>query len=93
MTAFLPGSLVDVVPVRETQYLEGTVSEFKVVKADKSSNNIVVSRKVALLGDFMIAEGDVLKLNEGDIVEGIIKNLTDYGAFIDLGGLDGLLHY
>ena len=93
VTAFLPGSLVDVRPVRETQYLEGTVSEFKVVKADKSSNNIVVSRKAALLGDSEENRGEMLsKLNEGDVVEGIIKNLTDYGAFIDLGGLDGLLH-
>ncbi len=93
VTAFLPGSLVDVRPVRETQYLEGTVSEFKVVKADKSSSNIVVSRKAALLGDSEENRGEMLsKLNEGDVVEGIIKNLTDYGAFIDLGGLDGLLH-
>ena len=93
VTAFLPGSLVDIRPVRETQYLEGTVSEFKVVKADKSSNNIVVSRKAALLGDSEENRGEMLsKLNEGDVVEGIIKNLTDYGAFIDLGGLDGLLH-
>tara|TARA_B100001996_G_scaffold45335_1_gene32724 strand:- start:2102 stop:3784 length:1683 start_codon:yes stop_codon:yes gene_type:complete len=93
VTAFLPGSLVDIRPVRETQYLEGTTSEFKVVKADKSSNNIVVSRKAALLGDSEENRGEMLsKLNEGDIVEGIIKNLTDYGAFIDLGGLDGLLH-
>ena len=93
VTAFLPGSLVDVRPVRETQYLEGTASEFKVVKADKTSNNIVVSRKAALLGDSEENRGEMLsKLNEGDVVEGIIKNLTDYGAFIDLGGLDGLLH-
>ena len=93
ITAFLPGSLVDVRPVRETQYLEGTASEFKVVKADKNSNNIVVSRKAALLGDSEENKGEMLsKLNEGDVVEGIIKNLTDYGAFIDLGGLDGLLH-
>jgi len=93
VTAFLPGSLVDVRPVRETQYLEGTSSEFKVVKADKASNNIVVSRKAALLGDSEENRGEMLsKLNEGDVVEGIIKNLTDYGAFIDLGGLDGLLH-
>jgi len=93
VNAFLPGSLVDIRPVRETQYLEGTTSEFKVVKADKSSNNIVVSRKAALLGDSEENRGEMLsKLNEGDIVEGIIKNLTDYGAFIDLGGLDGLLH-
>ena len=93
VTAFLPGSLVDIRPVRETQYLEGTTSEFKVVKADKASNNIVVSRKAALLGDSEENRGEMLsKLNEGDVVEGIIKNLTDYGAFIDLGGLDGLLH-
>ncbi len=93
VTAFLPGSLVDIRPVRETQYLEGTTSEFKVVKADKASNNIVVSRKAALLGDSEENRGEILsKLNEGDVVDGIIKNLTDYGAFIDLGGLDGLLH-
>ena len=93
INAFLPGSLVDVRPVRETQYLEGTTSEFKVVKADKNSNNIVVSRKAALLGDSEENRGEMIsKLNEGDVVEGIIKNLTDYGAFIDLGGLDGLLH-
>ncbi len=93
VTAFLPGSLVDIRPVRETQYLEGTSSEFKVVKADKASSNIVVSRKAALLGDSEENRGEMLsKLNEGDVVEGIIKNLTDYGAFIDLGGLDGLLH-
>ena len=93
ITAFLPGSLVDVRPVRETQYLEGTASEFKVVKADKNSNNIVVSRKAALLGDSEENRGEMIsKLNEGDVVEGIIKNLTDYGAFIDLGGMDGLLH-
>ena len=93
VTAFLPGSLVDVRPVRETQYLEGTTSELKVIKADKTSNNIVVSRKAALLGDSEENRGEMLsKLNEGDVVEGIIKNLTDYGAFIDLGGLDGLLH-
>ena len=93
ITAFLPGSLVDVRPVRETQYLEGTVSEFKVVKADKNSNNIVVSRKAALLGDSEENKGEMLsKLNEGDVVDGIIKNLTDYGAFIDLGGMDGLVH-
>ena len=93
VTAFLPGSLVDIRPVRETQYLEGTTSEFKIVKADKASNNIVVSRKAALLGDSEENRGEILsKLNEGDVVDGIIKNLTDYGAFIDLGGLDGLLH-
>ncbi len=93
VTAFLPGSLVDVRPVRETQYLEGTTSEFKVIKADKSSNNIVVSRKAALLGDSEDNKVEILsKLNEGDIVDGIVKNLTEYGAFIDLGGLDGLLH-
>ena len=93
ITAFLPGSLVDIRPVRETQYLEGTSSEFKVVKADKASSNIVVSRKAALLGDSEDNRVEMLsKLNEGDVIEGIIKNLTDYGAFIDLGGLDGLLH-
>ncbi len=93
VNAFLPGSLVDIRPVRETQYLEGTTSEFKVVKADRGTSNIVVSRKAALLGDSEENRGELLsKLNEGDVVDGIIKNLTDYGAFIDLGGLDGLLH-
>ena len=93
INAFLPGSLVDVRPVRDTQYLEGTNSEFKVIKAEKKSNNIVLSRKAAIQGDDIESKTELIeKINEGDIVEGIVKNLTDYGAFIDLGGIDGLLH-
>lgn len=91
--AFLPGSLLDVKPVQDPSYLEGKELEFKVVKIDKQQNNVVVSRRAALL-----AEGDsgrqalLNNLHEGDVVTGIVKNLTDYGAFIDLGGIDGLLH-
>jgi len=93
INAFLPGSLVDVRPVRDTQYLEGSVSEFKVVKADKKTNNIVLSRKAAIQGTTVENRNDLIsKMNEGDILEGVVKNLTDYGAFIDLGGIDGLLH-
>tara|TARA_B100001750_G_scaffold129958_1_gene103316 strand:- start:1993 stop:3672 length:1680 start_codon:yes stop_codon:yes gene_type:complete len=93
INAFLPGSLVDVRPVRDTQYLEGSVSEFKVVKADKKTNNIVLSRKAAIQGTTVENRNDLIsKMNEGDVLEGVVKNLTDYGAFIDLGGIDGLLH-
>ena len=93
INAFLPGSLVDVRPVRDTQYLEGTKSEFKVIKAEKKSNNIVLSRKAAIQGDNIESKTELIeKINEGDVIEGIVKNLTDYGAFIDLGGIDGLLH-
>ncbi len=93
INAFLPGSLVDVRPVRDTQYLEGSMSEFKVVKAEKMSNNIVLSRKAAIQGTAVENKNDLIsKINEGDILEGVVKNLTDYGAFVDLGGIDGLLH-
>jgi len=93
INAFLPGSLVDVRPVRDTQYLEGSVSEFKVVKADKKTNNIVLSRKAALQGSSIESKSDVIaNIKEGDVKDGVVKNLTDYGAFIDLGGIDGLLH-
>jgi len=93
INAFLPGSLVDVRPVRDTQYLEGTNSEFKVIKAERKANNIVLSRKAAIQGDDIESKTELIgKMNEDDIVEGIVKNLTDYGAFIDLGGIDGLLH-
>jgi len=93
INAFLPGSLVDVRPVRDTQYLEGTNSEFKVIKAERKANNIVLSRKAAIQGDNIESKTELIeKINEDDIVEGIVKNLTDYGAFIDLGGIDGLLH-
>jgi small subunit ribosomal protein S1 len=91
--AFLPGSLVDVRPVRDTTHLEGKELEFKVIKLDQKRNNVVVSRR-AVLEDANSAERDELLANlaEGQSVKGIVKNLTDYGAFVDLGGVDGLLH-
>ncbi len=91
--AFLPGSQVDVRPVRETTHLEGKELEFKIIKIDKPRNNIVVSRR-AVMEVANSAERDELlaKLEEGMEVEGVVKNLTDYGAFVDLGGIDGLLH-
>ena len=93
ISAFLPGSLVDIRPVRDTQYLEGTNSEFKVIKAERKANNIVLSRKAAIQGDQIESKSELIEqMNEGDIIDGIVKNLTDYGAFIDLGGIDGLLH-
>jgi small subunit ribosomal protein S1 len=91
--AFLPGSLVDVRPVRETTHLEGKALDFKVIKLDQKRNNVVVSRR-AVLEEANSAERDALlsTLQEGMAVKGIVKNLTDYGAFVDLGGVDGLLH-
>ncbi len=91
--AFLPGSLVDVRPVRDTSHLEGKELEFKVIKLDQKRNNVVVSRR-AVLEQTNSAERDELlaTLQEGQAVKGIVKNLTDYGAFVDLGGVDGLLH-
>ncbi len=91
--AFLPGSLVDVRPVRETTHLEGKELEFKVIKLDRKRNNVVVSRR-AVLEKANSAEREQLleNLAEGVVVKGIVKNLTDYGAFVDLGGVDGLLH-
>ncbi|MCP8898365.1 30S ribosomal protein S1 [Gilvimarinus xylanilyticus] len=91
--AFLPGSLVDVRPVRETAHLEGKELEFKVIKLDQKRNNVVVSRR-AVLEQANSAEREELlaTLQEGMVVKGIVKNLTDYGAFVDLGGVDGLLH-
>ncbi len=91
--AFLPGSLVDVRPVRETTHLEGKELEFKVIKLDQKRNNVVVSRR-AVLETVNTEERDELlaSLQEGMSVKGIVKNLTDYGAFVDLGGVDGLLH-
>jgi small subunit ribosomal protein S1 len=91
--AFLPGSLVDVRPVRDPSYLEGKKLEFKVIKMDQKRNNIVVSRR-AVVEEESSAERQALleSLTEGQEVVGIVKNLTDYGAFIDLGGIDGLLH-
>ena len=91
--AFLPGSLVDVRPVRDTTHLEGKEVEFKVIKLDQKRNNVVVSRK-AVIESENSADSEQLfeNLEEGQIVEGTVKNLTDYGAFVDLGGVDGLLH-
>jgi small subunit ribosomal protein S1 len=91
--AFLPGSLVDVRPVRDTAHLEGKELEFKVIKLDQKRNNVVVSRR-AVLENANSQERDELlaNLQEGQEVTGIVKNLTDYGAFVDLGGVDGLLH-
>jgi len=91
--AFLPGSLVDVRPVRDTLHLEGKELEFKVIKLDAKRNNVVVSRR-AVIEEENSAERDTLlqTLDEGVEVKGIVKNLTDYGAFVDLGGVDGLLH-
>ncbi|WP_273149471.1 30S ribosomal protein S1 [Methylophaga thiooxydans] len=91
--AFLPGSLVDVRPIRDTSHLEGKDLEFKLIKLDRPRNNIVVSRR-AIMEEENSAEREALleTLEEGKVVKGIVKNLTDYGAFVDLGGIDGLLH-
>ncbi|HCD28378.1 MAG TPA: 30S ribosomal protein S1 [Gammaproteobacteria bacterium] len=91
--AFLPGSLVDIRPLRETAHLEGKPLEFKVIKLDQKRNNVVVSRR-AVLEEENSHERDALlaSLQEGQDVKGVVKNLTDYGAFVDLGGVDGLLH-
>jgi small subunit ribosomal protein S1 len=91
--AFLPGSLVDIRPVRDPAYLEGKDLQFKIIKLDRRRNNIVVSRRAVVEEEFSEEREALLeKLEEGAIVKGIVKNLTDYGAFIDLGGVDGLLH-
>ena len=91
--AFLPGSLVDVRPVRDTAYLEGKPLEFKVIKLDQKRNNVVVSRRAVVEQEFSAERSALLEnLQEGAVVRGTVKNLTDYGAFVDLGGIDGLLH-
>jgi small subunit ribosomal protein S1 len=91
--AFLPGSLVDVRPVRDPSYLEGKVLEFKVIKLDEKRNNVVVSRRAVVEEEFSAEREELLEqLQEGVTLKGIVKNLTDYGAFVDLGGIDGLLH-
>ncbi len=91
--AFLPGSLVDVRPVRDPSYLEGKVLEFKVIKLDQKRNNVVVSRRAVVEQEYSAERSALLdNLQEGAIVKGSVKNLTDYGAFVDLGGIDGLLH-
>ncbi|HBG31666.1 MAG TPA: 30S ribosomal protein S1, partial [Gammaproteobacteria bacterium] len=86
--AFLPGSLVDVRPVRDTAYLEGKELEFKVIKLDRRRNNVVVSRRAVVEQEYS-AEREALldNLQEGSVARGVVKNLTDYGAFIDLGGI------
>ncbi len=93
LRAFLPGSLVDVRPVRDTAFLEGRDLEFKVIKIDQKRNNVVLSRRAVVEKEYS-AEREALlaSLEDGVVVNGIVKNLTDYGAFIDLGGIDGLLH-
>jgi small subunit ribosomal protein S1 len=91
--AFLPGSLVDVRPVRDTAHLEGKPLEFKVIKLDQKRNNVVVSRRAVIEAEGSAERDELLEsLAEGQEVKGIVKNLTDYGAFVDLGGIDGLLH-
>ncbi|HEX2083968.1 MAG TPA: S1 RNA-binding domain-containing protein, partial [Xanthomonadaceae bacterium] len=91
--AFLPGSLVDVRPVRDPVYLEGKELEFKLIKLDRKRNNVVVSRRAVLEANQGEERQKLLEtLQEGATVKGIVKNITDYGAFVDLGGIDGLLH-
>ncbi|HHI75806.1 MAG TPA: 30S ribosomal protein S1 [Gammaproteobacteria bacterium] len=91
--AFLPGSLVDVRPVRDTAYLEGKDLEFKVIKLDQKRNNVVVSRRAVVEKEYSEEREKLLaNLAEGQVIKGVVKNLTDYGAFVDLGGIDGLLH-
>lgn len=91
--AFLPGSLVDVRPIRDTSHLEGKELEFKLIKLDRPRNNIVVSRRAIMEAENSVEREALLEgLEEGKNVKGVVKNLTDYGAFVDLGGIDGLLH-
>src|SRR5258707_14787576 len=91
--AFLPGSLVDLRPVKDTSHLEGKELEFKVIKLDRKRNNVVVSRRAVMEETAGVERHQLLEtLKEGAIVKGVVKNITDYGAFVDLGGIDGLLH-
>ena len=91
--AFLPGSLVDVRPVRDPGYLEGKDLEFKIIKLDRRRNNLVVSRRAVVEHEYAAERDDLIeRLTEGAVIKGVVKNLTDYGAFLDLGGIDGLLH-
>lgn len=93
LKGFLPGSLVDVRPVRDTSYLEGKEIELKIIKMDQKRNNVVVSRRAVMEAESHVERSALLeRLQEGQMVKGIVKNLTDYGAFVDLGGVDGLLH-
>ncbi len=91
--AFLPGSLVDVRPVRDPSYLEGKELEFKIIKLDQKRNNVVVSRRAVVESEYSEEREELLaEMEEGKSLKGVVKNLTDYGAFVDLGGIDGLLH-
>ena len=91
--AFLPGSLVDVRPVKDTSHIEGKTLDFKVIKLDRRRNNVVLSRRAVVEITMGEERGKLVEsLNEGATVKGLVKNITDYGAFIDLGGIDGLLH-
>ena len=91
--AFLPGSLVDVRPVRDPGYLEGKELEFKIIKLDRKRNNVVVSRRAVVESESSVEREQLMeRLQEGAVIKGVVKNLTDYGAFVDLGGIDGLLH-
>ncbi|NLA67542.1 MAG: S1 RNA-binding domain-containing protein, partial [Gammaproteobacteria bacterium] len=91
--AFLPGSLVDVRPVRDPVYLEGKELEFKLIKLDRKRNNVVVSRRAVVESEHSEEREALMeKLVEGAVLKGVVKNLTDYGAFVDLGGIDGRLH-
>ena len=93
LRAFLPGSLVDVRPVRDTTHLEGQELEFKVIKLDPKRNNIVLSRRAVVEQEYSAEREELMqKLKQEGVVKGVVKNITDYGAFIDLGGIDGLLH-
>ena len=91
--AFLPGSLVDVRPVRDTAYLENKELEFKIIKLDQKRNNVVVSRRAVVESEYSEEREALLNsIEEGKPIKGVVKNLTDYGAFLDLGGMEGLLH-
>ena len=91
--AFLPGSLVDSRPIKDPAELEGNSYEFKVIKLDKKKDNVVVSRKAVVEEENSAERDELIKsIKEGSSIKGVVKNLTDYGAFVDLGGMDGLLH-
>ncbi|EQD35868.1 30S ribosomal protein S1, partial [mine drainage metagenome] len=91
--AFLPGSLVDIRPVRDSSYLEGRPLQFKIIKLDQKRNNVVVSRRAVVEAENMGERESLMeKIKEGAVLKGVVKNLTEYGAFVDLGGIDGLLH-
>src|SRR5215510_2404330 len=93
LRAFLPGSLVDIKPVKNLESLRGQELEFKVISLDRRRNNIVLSRKAVLETELVKKKAETLKrLEEGAQLKGVVKNITDYGVFIDLGGIDGLLH-